>query len=507
MNRSRRIAAGIAGLVLVGAVVAFFAITFALRAPTLQAARAHPSLSASQTCISCKIPTHQYRHRVPYRGQCESCHELRSWRLVSFVHLNDAFNIGMHPVLGCARCHTEGAPLVKPDCVGCHASKHAGPRECVSCHSAAAWSLRAPLPVGHLALSGGHQGLSCFKCHSQTSFSAVPRTCSSCHGTKHGGLTACERCHAPQRGWSPVPGFNHDSFFRLAGRHARLACGKCHPANRFVGTPTTCAGCHGTKHGGLRNCSACHSTSGFVPSTFRHSRVFVLSGAHRALGCSRCHPGSAFARLRWSGSGVGCVRCHGARHGGLSNCSACHSTTSFKPSSFIHSRVFVLSGAHARLSCSRCHPSAAFAALRWSGTGTACVRCHGVKHGGQRDCKACHTTSAWSPIRRVTHPGTIRLGSAHASRSCRLCHPTVNFSASSRPCEECHVAPHVQPTHCINCHRPTVWSEVHFVHPSLSFHSDLGIDDRCADCHTTGNFAVYTCVRCHSDGRRYPGAP
>ena len=35
---------------------------------------------------------------------------------------------------------------------------------------------------------------------------------------------------------------------------------------------------------------------GFVPSTFSHSSVWALTGAHRSLACRRCHPRGAFTR-------------------------------------------------------------------------------------------------------------------------------------------------------------------------------------------------------------------
>jgi hypothetical protein len=351
----------------------------------------------------------------------------------------------MHPVLGCSWCHVEGAPLIKADCNRCHTSKHGGPKACAECHTAVAWSLRAPLPAGHVSLLGGHAGLKCFDCHAKPAFAAKPRTCTTCHGTKHGGLTNCALCHSPERGWKPLPGFDHSVFFPLTGRHSKVECGKCHVNNRFAGTPTFCSGCHGVQHGGLTDCGRCHTTSGFVPSTFRHSSVFVLSGAHRRLTCAKCHPGSLFAWLNWEGSS------------------------------------------------------------------TACVRCHGVQHGGLTNCTRCHTTSGFVLIRTFTHTSSVPLGPTHLglSNPCNKCHHTpLNFVSATTPCVTCHTAPpwHVAPTDCLRCHRPTVWTDIHFTHIEMSYHY-AALRVRCVDCHSTGNFAVYSCNQCHDPGSVSPYPP
>ena len=508
MKRSTRIGA-ISTVLLIGAVALIVANAYTPRTVT-PATPSHPTVTASQPCTSCKTPTHQYRHKTPYQGPCARCHNLVSWRRVSYVHRNTAFNVGMHPVLGCSWCHVEGAPLIKADCNRCHTSKHGGPKACAKCHTAVAWSLRAPLPAGHVSLLGGHAGLRCFDCHAKPAFAATPRTCTTCHGTKHGGLTNCALCHSPERGWKPLPGFDHSVFFPLTGRHSKVECGKCHVNNRFAGTPTFCSGCHGVQHGGLTDCGRCHTTSGFVPSTFRHSSVFVLSGAHARLACSACHPGNAFARLRFAGSGTACVRCHGVQHGGLTNCRSCHNTTAFIPSTFRHASVFVLSGAHASLACEACHPGNAFARLRFAGSGTACVRCHGPQHGGLTNCTRCHTTSGFVLIRTFKHTPSVPLGPIHLglAHPCAICHHSLNFVSATTPCVTCHLhsSPHVAPTDCLRCHRPTVWTDIHFTHIEMSYHyAALGV--RCVDCHTTGNFAVYSCDHCHDPGSVSPYPP
>jgi hypothetical protein len=160
-----------------------------------------------------------------------------------------------------------------------------------------------------------------------------------------------------------------------------------------------------------------------------------------------------------------------------------------------HSRFFALTGRHAALACTRCH-GAAFNPH----PGTHCVDCHGVKHGNQTQCGNCHTTSAFAPAKAITHPSPISLGAQHRSRACTLCHPTLTFSAATKPCRDCHTAPHVGPTDCIRCHRPTVWSDLHFSHPGLADGHGPG-DGACTDCHIGGDFtntAGWIGCSCHA---------
>lgn len=560
-----RIAAAVGLLVLVSLVtcVAYQTLSEDFRRDA--AAYEHPSVESSQTCVSCKEPRHDYVHEAPYaEGTCERCHTTRSWGDVSYTHPREEFNQSLHAVLGCSWCHTEGGPNPSSACATCHAddSPHgAVVAACDVCHIAVAWQMRKPLPGGHLVLTGGHEGLSCLDCHSASQEpGATARKCVDCHGKQHGGLTGCERCHDPARGWEPypgfdhaaffgligahrlipcaschpggrfagtssdcvdchgshhggltrcsqchspvtgwraLPGFDHDAFFPLTGAHTRVACGRCH-TTRFAGTPTYCSGCHRVVHTGLTKCQNCHTTSRFAPSTFDHSRYFRLRGAHLSLACSSCH-----RRGVYNGTPTWCSGCHGTRHGGLTACGSCHTNTAFRPATFVHSSVFALTGAHASLKCDKCHPGNRYA-TNISGGGSACAGCHTGPHGAcYTSCAGCHTTTAWSPAKAITHPGYIRLGAEHSSRSCRLCHPTLVFSASPTPCQQsgCHAStvPHVGPTVCLDCHRPTTWSELHFTHTDLGIHEGTNLNQQCLWCHPGPDYTKWDCKTCHDE--------
>jgi len=433
----------------------------------------HPSIEASQTCTSCKATNHDYTHRTPFTGSCESCHSLNSWKDVRYTHTKNDFNVSFHAVIGCTACHTEGEPNPSPACETCHKQKSphgVGAIPCGSCHNAIAWVVPKGVPEEHVSLEGGHEPLSCFDCHSSVRApDAADRGCVDCHGRNHGGLTACEDCHEPSRGWKPLPGFNHGAFFPLIGKHTQLECTNCHVNGRFAGTPNNCRGCHAVAHTGLTACEQCHTPRGFVPSTFNHTAKFRVTGKHRALACAKCH-----VKGKYKGTPTQCSGCHGAKHGGLTACQQCHTPAGFRPSTFAHASVFKLEGAHAKLACSKCHPDNQYG-NNIGGGSTACTSCHGAKHGGLTACQQCHTTSAFVPS-TFAHASVFKLEGAHAKLACSKCHPDSqyanNIGGGSTACQACHLAdvPHVGPTDCLRCHRPTGWSNLDFTHPALSFH-------------------------------------
>ncbi|MFA5844627.1 MAG: hypothetical protein WC971_07340 [Coriobacteriia bacterium] len=446
----------------------------------------HPALEG-KLCAAC----HKFAHKVPYTGACGLCHVLTSWRMISYEHTVTAMDSGFHAVVGCRACHTEGKPAPSPACEGCHdSSPHGGSKRCAWCHMPVSWRVNLPTPAGHFPLTGKHVGLGCLACHRTGNERPVAR-CSACHGTKHGGLTDCARCHVPT-GFLPAR-FEHSSVFALTGRHASLACSRCHAGNLYARVAgRRCVDCHGSRHGGLTDCSRCHSTSGFSPARFRHSSVFALTGRHARLACTACHPHRRYAHV----SGTHCVDCHGVRHGGLTQCGSCHSTSGFLPARFSHPSSFPLTGRHAALACTRCHPSSDFSRV----AGTRCVDCHGVHHSDQRSCARCHTTAGFTPIvSSFRHTTRFPLLGRHAQITCRACHTGLVFPRASTACSSCHTAPHVGPADCGRCHAPAApWTTATFTHPAMpAAHAGQDIDDACTACHTGGNYTVVSCLRCH----------
>jgi hypothetical protein len=499
----------------------------------------HSAYAPGTACDATGCHT-EYKHKEPYLGACDLCHNLNDWKQVTYKHKTAGFDNGMHPLLGCAKCHTEGTPSVPAvrGCATCHTPPHKGWDSCGSCHTTFAFRMFKAPPTGHLSLAGGHAKLACLDCHTSKTGPAKPRQCVSCHGTHHGGLTTCQDCHDPAAGkWVPNPGWSHSKFFVLRGHHTTLKCAQCHINDRFAGTPKVCVGCHGRNHGGLTDCGGCHTTSAFKPATFKHSSVFVLVGTHADLKCSRCHPNPAHNRVFASHIGTGgtnCNSCHpignpGSEHGGLKTCSDCHNTTAFKPApKFHHSSFFTLIDVHATLACSKCHTGGQFASLNFKNASGKwkCVDCHGTHHGNQTECATCHAPVAWVPALPVAHPAaSFPLVGTHAATACYKCHPgtgtSPNFtSAKGTQCVQCHAAalPHVGPTNCGQCHQPTSWADTHFFHPviygshlatgyvgpSHNYTDFGGYPAGCIGCHTSSgpnpDFTAYSCLAagCHN---------
>lgn len=167
-------------------------------------------------------------------------------------------------------------------------------------------------------------------------------------------------------------------------------------------------------------------------------------------------------------------------------------------SNWNHDIFFPLVGAHTSLACSACHGTPFRPA-----PGRRCVDCHGVKHGNQTACDNCHTTTAFSPIKAITHPNGIRLAGHHGSLSgCAECHHTpLDFGSAPNACTTsgCHVVPHVGPSDCLRCHSPVAsWLDLHFTHPSILPHTPA--EFRCYFCHEGNNFTLprsVICVICH----------
>jgi hypothetical protein len=430
----------------------------------------HPAFAAGTACNSPGCHD-QYKHQEPYTGPCQLCHNTTNWTQVTYQHKDATFDHGMHPLVGCPKCHTEGKPLPSSACSACHTPPHKGPQDCKLCHTTYAWRLFQLLPAGHLSLAGGHAGLTCLDCHTAKFEPATPRTCVNCHGTHHGGLTPCQDCHSPATGWNPKPGWNHSNFFVLRGAHKFLQCAQCHVNNRFAGTPRVCVGCHGAHHGGLTQCQDCHTTSAFIPTTFNHSSVFVLGSAHSGLKCSTCHPGGVYTKATHKANSLvfaftithahpTCGQCHSPQHGGLTDCADCHVST------FHHSSFFALTGAHASLACSKCHVGGVFTHAKSSGGGVlnafdfthaaipnpTCNDCHSLQHGASltAECNSCHTTTTFATAPLFNHPAPPFVPSLPLQHQwtdfgpypagCIGCHPGgLNFTTYS--CTTCHAAP------------------------------------------------------------------
>ena len=379
-------------------------------------------------CSSC--------HKTPHRNElgptCTSCHTTDSWTTRTIDHGRTGFALaGAHRQLACAKCHASGvkSALRFDTCAACHVNVHRDSLkdDCRKCHTEATFK---GAKFDHaartmFALAGKHEPLACRKCHTAISgedvplarklidFSGASPACVTCHKDHHAGDygRTCDACHGPDT--FKTAGFTHPrlpEFF--SGRHAGVACVKCHTRQADVqaaraGLPavptratkpsTTCVTCHADPHLGQVGpvCERCHAIEAtkFAPVKFSHdSAKFQLSGRHRALECVKCHPAAtgvypsgAGTAKRLSAISPECRTCHKDPHLGQvdAQCATCHSTAGFKLLAYTHRGLDdFFAGSHGRLPCKSCHktetgqfPAGPGTAMRFK-IGRTCAACH-----------------------------------------------------------------------------------------------------------------------------------
>lgn len=461
----------------------------------------HPTVEKAQQCSHC----HLARHKAPLAGPCDNCHTTSTW-LSERSHETTTMDAGQHLPLRCVQCHVDPNKMPTPKCQSCHRTvAHLREPDCRRCHGVKSWKdTPFTAPKGHQALLGGHKSLRCPDCHILSTAKAAessaavlaaktppprckechkehtktfpltaqhkkPRCaachnvnatrdnlnkisirgkqCIKCHKLRHDGYPDCAKCHTTKFAKTL---YAHEEKWPLVGAHKKAACDACHPKQQWQKVRgTACAECHQMRHSGLTACGRCHSPLGFERSTFRHSDVFVLRGTHAKIACSRCHPGGDLGRVM----GTACVQCHSVRHGGLTACAKCHTSGAFKPSTFKHDRVWKLTGVHAVVKCSACHPRKQYAKTK----GRQCVQCHYRKHAGQTRCDTCHTTYGWSPIKTIVHSDKYPLLGQHRFVDCRACHRQLKFNGTTSRCYDCHADLSHGHKNCEACHTPRSW--------------------------------------------------
>jgi hypothetical protein len=248
---------------------------------------------------------------------------------------------------GCHRPGTrpEAAPT---DCYSCHRTDdvHKGSfgQKCESCHNERGWKT---LTFDHnkdtkFPLRGGHVDVKCEACHTGGDFERkLGMACNDCHQKDdvHKGQQgkACEKCHNDET-WSGKVRFDHDlTKFPLIGLHAVTACEQCHVGQMFKDTPRDCIKCHENKDVHKRSlgarCESCHNPNDWKLWRFDHNKQtkFELDGAHAGVSCSACHrePLEGAAKLP-----MDCFSCHrndDVHEGSFGpQCGNCHSTKSFR---------------------------------------------------------------------------------------------------------------------------------------------------------------------------------
>jgi len=230
-----------------------------------------------------------------------------------------------------------------PTCRGCH-PEHNGADGALTVidpttfpHDLTGYSLR-----GHSRTAKGAR-FTCADCHPKDLMSFDQAICADCHAGIDAGFMKqheatygkdCLPCHDG----SGRPTVDHSKFpFKLTGKHAKVACDKCHPSARslqdFQKAPQDCYSCHAKddEHQGSfgPRCEQCHTTENWTDATFDHAVFPVDHGSdeHKAT-CETCHPADVKSYT--------CYGCHAHSEGNvrdqhegqslaeLADCIRCH---------------------------------------------------------------------------------------------------------------------------------------------------------------------------------------
>ncbi|MBI3872431.1 MAG: hypothetical protein HY304_05080 [candidate division Zixibacteria bacterium] len=493
------------------------------------------------------------------RWDCQDCHTPRSWHemrdTLGFSHGETGFAlIGAHGKARCASCHRDlHFVRVETNCVDCHTDTHRGQMgtECQSCHTSDDWKNRRDLFVQHaqagFALVGVHAIADCDACHRSQlprEFAGTATECAGCHGADFEATTnpnhvsagfshQCESCHGRTAFTWTKAAYDHPPSFPLTGGHAGLACNNCH-STEYAGMSNSCISCHrldlstakDPNHvtaGFPDDCSRCHTTMAWTPATLDHDLTrFPLTGAHVSVSCNNCHTSG------YTGTPAACFACHEKNYrqapdpnhvtaGFSTECASCHSTAGWSPARFDHNVTgFSLTGAHATVTCNKCHASG------FTGTLSACFACHETdytsaadpKHiaaGFPTECAQCHTTSGWRPA-NLNHDLTrFPLTGAHKSVTCENCH-SAGFTGTSSACSACHHDEYTNtpdPNHvtagfstsCSECHTTEGWKPANLDHNLTGFPlTGAHVSVTCANCHKSGYTGTPSaCAACHQD--------
>jgi cytochrome c7-like protein/class III cytochrome C family protein len=388
---------------------------------------------------------------------------------------------------------------------------------------------------------GGIPAVQCLTCHTRLGqriargegyhATVAAKTCISCHGEHRGRDAALSP--------APPPQFDHRvALLPLAGKHAQLACERCHPATpggrRWVGIASTCARCHPDRaHGGSLGgaCEKCHRADDWKsPTRTAADHKVSLAGAHGKLACKSCHAAGSHLVAQQS-----CTSCHAQGHGGTTKtCETCHGVAGWKQVTYAHRPGAAvpakLPGKHQTAACLGCHQG-----FRFAGTPFTCSTCHDKQrpHEPLGACEGCHSALSWK-TRTFDHERPeigFALTGKHAAVACEQCHADKrSFKAvAKRTCASCHADVHTGQfgrRTCERCHTTAGWKPSLIVtsrelvpavqkalgrepSPSVS-HDSFGYVLRdgharapCASCHKAGAFTqtAQTCSACHADAR------
>lgn len=443
----------------------------------------HSQVSSANGCTTCHNGVNASGKKTNHLKtiqQCDLCHATNAWTPSVFAHTtqqlggqtcNQCHNGTVatgRPLTG-AKAHTV-APMTN-NCDACHTPSawtpatmnHSGATNCASCHNiSAAGSSWTPAKVNHISTAGHAQ---CSDCHTTSLWK--PST------FNHQGITSATSC--TQSGCHDTPNAAVPNAGRpLSGAKAHTlapmtsaTCGSCHtvggtwsPAKMNHTGATTCSACHATAGNtftpaklnhistvGYAQCSSCHSTTGWLPTSFSHV------GVTPSTDCTTCHNGTTA-----TGKPQGGIRAHTTAPMTNNTCGSCHAIGSaWLPATMNHTGA---------TGCTNCHAVSA-TATNWTP-----AKVNHITTSGHTQCADCHTTAVWNP-------STFKHQNITTATDCTTCHNNTN--APGRPTGvKAHIVAPMTANTCASCHTiGTVWTPTPMNHTGAT---------NCTSCHAyTGN--------------------
>ena len=294
----------------------------------------------------------------------------------------------------------------------------------------------------------------------------------------------------------------------------------------------SCFECHNEHHG--RNFEIVH----FDKNKFDHSLTgYILKEKHSSLKCEDCHKQDFISDKElkkkehtFLGLSQNCTSCHEDFHQGElgNNCASCHTEKSFRPApGFNHNNSkFILTGAHIKTDCSRCHKSELIEGKKiqhFKGLAfESCTACHDDIHKNKfgQNCTECHTTDSFRQIkdlRKFNHSKTnFALVGQHNTVSCNKCHTSgYTKKLKHEKCSDCHTDYHKDEFNknkkkhdCKDCHNefgftPSLYTiESHNLTDFKLIGGHLAVP--CETCHKNNSewkfrFSSIDCVSCHKN--------
>lgn len=405
------------------------------------------------------------------------------------------------------------------NCAQCHGLRREPMNgQCLACHRDVQWTIDRRRGLHAKAMA--EAGAKCASCHPDHAGAAFELI-----AWPAGGPKAFDHAKA---GWT------------LDGKHARVACEKCHatalrvsPAAAlskrtagpgYMGLDPGCASCHlrDDPHAGSlgKACGDCHDARGWRPAAaFDHARTdYALSAKHADVACDKCHlaprlgikpgPDGKRAPLYKPVPHADCAACHADPHAGRlpGACATCHTTRGFRDvdrKDFNHAATrYPLDGKHRAVRCEGCHGADM---SRRAPAFATCAGCHADAHAGEAtragrtvDCASCHDVRGFAPatFSVADHARTpYALGGRHANVPCATCHAASRAGVAAPATNGAAMAVSTRAAAA-----PRAAASARRYVPIRLAH------ERCGSCHADAHggqvsdrIAAGTCDACHTD--------